>query len=45
LKQDLTGLNKKKRSKEKLSEQKTPGKAGRRLVLWRATALLAIMML
>jgi hypothetical protein len=39
------GLNEKKRSKEKSSQQKTPGKAGRSLVLWQAPALLAIVML
>jgi hypothetical protein len=38
-------LNKKKRSKEKSSQQKTPALAGRRLVLWQAPALFAIMML
>jgi hypothetical protein len=37
-------LDKKKRSKEKSSQQKTPSrKAGRRLVLWHATALFPIM--
>jgi len=36
-------LDKKKRSKEKSSQQKTPvRKAGRRLVLWQAPALPAI---
>ena len=36
-------LDEKKRSKEKSSQQKTPPRsAGRRLVLWRAPALLAI---
>jgi hypothetical protein len=39
-------LDKKKRSKEKSSQQKTPArKAGRRLVLWQAPALLALVML
>jgi hypothetical protein len=39
-------LAKKKRSKEKSSQQKTPArKAGRRLVLWQAPALLAIVIL
>jgi hypothetical protein len=37
------GLNEKKRSKEKSSQQKTPSRmVGRRLVLWQAPALLAI---
>ena len=36
-------VDKKKRSKEKSSQQKTPTRmAGRRLVLWQAHALLAI---
>jgi hypothetical protein len=40
------GLNEKKRSKEKSSQQKTPAReAGRRLVLWQPTALLTIAML
>jgi hypothetical protein len=38
-------LDKKKRSKEKSSQQKTPAhKAGRRLVLWQAPALVAIVL-
>jgi hypothetical protein len=37
-------LDEKKRSKEKSSQQKTPAMAGRRLVLWQATALFTIVM-